>query len=36
MSRSARRDGSFSMKAAVCGASLDAPLAAGLDDDQQS
>jgi hypothetical protein len=30
--RSAGRDGSFSMKAAVCGASLDAPVAAGLDD----
>ena len=32
MSSSAGRHGSFSMKAAVCGASLDAPLAAGLDD----
>jgi hypothetical protein len=36
MSMSARRDGSFWMKAAVCDASLDAPLAARLDDMRQS
>jgi hypothetical protein len=35
MSSSAGRDGSFSMKAAVCGASLDASLAAGLDESEQ-